>query len=66
MVFIAGDIFPDANLNPKNTQEYKENVEKVLKFMQNKSIKMHQTSAKGKYRRKKKIWNLMTNYLKCK
>ena len=44
---LAGDIFHDVHLNPKNIQEYKENIEKVLKFMQNKSIKMHQTSAKG-------------------
>jgi hypothetical protein len=43
----AGDVIPDANLNPKTPQEFKENIEKVLKFMQTKSIKMHQTSSKG-------------------
>lgn len=50
IIITAQDVFHDVNLNPTTVQEYKENVEKVLKFMQNKSIKMHQTSAKGTYK----------------
>ncbi len=47
---LAGDVFPDANLNPKTPEEAKENIEKVLKFMQKKSIKMHQTTTSGNFK----------------
>ena len=38
---------PDVNLNPKTPADSKENIEKVLKFMQNNSVKMQRTTSKG-------------------
>ncbi|RMZ98956.1 dixin isoform X4 [Brachionus plicatilis] len=43
---ISGTVLADVNLNPKTQSECRENIEKILKFMQQNSVKMHQTSAK--------------------
>ncbi|CAF0846778.1 unnamed protein product [Brachionus calyciflorus] len=43
---ISGTVLTDVNLNPKTINECKENIEKILKFMQLNSIKMHQTTSK--------------------
>jgi len=44
---IAGDVLADVNLNPKNHHDYKENIDKVLKFMQLNSVKIARTTSKG-------------------
>ena len=36
----------DVNLNPKSYNEYKENIDKVLKFMQQNSVKIARTTSK--------------------
>ena len=43
---ISGTMLNSVNMSPKTPTEYKENLEKILKFMQQSSIKMHQTTAK--------------------
>ena len=43
---ISGHVLPDVNLNPKTSADYKENIEKVLKFMQTNSVKMQRTTSK--------------------
>lgn len=45
-MFSAGNVMPDVNLNPKSMTDYKENIEKVLKFMQNNQVKMQRATAK--------------------
>jgi hypothetical protein len=44
---LAGTVLTDVNLNPKTLSDSKENIEKILKFMQANSVKMHQTTSKG-------------------
>jgi hypothetical protein len=43
---ISGQVLSDINLNPRTHLEYKENIEKILRFMQQNAVKMHQTSYK--------------------
>jgi uncharacterized protein YqgV (UPF0045/DUF77 family) len=43
---ISGQVLSDVNLNPRTHLEYKDNIEKILRFMQQNSVKMHQTSYK--------------------
>ncbi|XP_036114707.1 dixin isoform X2 [Molossus molossus] len=43
---VAGEKLSGVQLNPRNQQEMKNNVEKVLQFVASKKIRMHQTSAK--------------------
>jgi len=43
---ISGHVLSDVNLNPRTHLECKENIEKILRFMQQNSVKMHQTSYK--------------------
>ena len=43
---IAGNVLADVNLNPKTHADYKDNIEKVIRFMIQNSIKMHQTTTK--------------------
>ncbi|XP_023613667.1 dixin isoform X4 [Myotis lucifugus] len=43
---VAGEKLSGVQLSPRNQQEMKNNVEKVLQFVASKKIRMHQTSAK--------------------
>lgn len=43
---ISGTVLTDVNLNPRTMNDNKENIEKILRFMQQNSVKMHQTSPK--------------------
>lgn len=43
----AGEKLSGVQLSPRNQQEMRNNVEKVLQFVASKKIRMHQTSAKG-------------------
>ncbi|XP_037010872.1 dixin isoform X2 [Artibeus jamaicensis] len=43
---VAGEKLNGVHLSPRNQQEMKNNVEKVLQFVASKKIRMHQTSAK--------------------
>lgn len=43
---ISGNVLADVNLNPKTNADYKDNIDKVLRFMHHNSIKMHQTTTK--------------------
>ncbi|XP_053781828.1 dixin isoform X4 [Desmodus rotundus] len=43
---VAGEKLNGVQLSPRNQQEMKNNVEKVLQFVASKKIRMHQTSAK--------------------
>lgn len=43
---ISGCVLPDVNLNPKSLTDSKENIEKVLKFMQSNSVKVQRTTTK--------------------
>ncbi len=45
---ISGYVLPDVNLNPNTMNDYKENIEKVLKFIQNNQVKMQRATSKGK------------------
>lgn len=45
----AGEKLSGVQLSPSNQQEMKSNVEKVLQFVASKKIRMHQTSAKGRW-----------------
>ena len=42
----ANYVLPDVNLNPKSNSDSKHNIDKVLKFMQNNSVKMQRTTSK--------------------
>ena len=44
---ISGYVLPDVNLNPNTMNDYKENIEKVLKFIQNNQVKMQRATSKG-------------------
>lgn len=43
---ISGDVLTDVNLNPRTYNEYKENIDKVLRFMQLNSVKIARTTSK--------------------
>ena len=43
---ISGHVLDDVNLTPKTLIDYKDNIEKILKFMHDNSIKMHHTTSK--------------------
>lgn len=45
----AGELLDGIHYEPRNDQEKKQNVEKVLQFVSSKRIRMPQTSAKGEY-----------------
>lgn len=47
--FAAGEKLSGLQVRPSSQQEMRENVDKVLQFVASKKIRMHQTSAKGKY-----------------
>jgi hypothetical protein len=53
---IAGQVLTEINQQPSNIQECRENIDKVLKFMQSNSIKMHQTSSKGLFKFIRYFW----------
>ncbi|KAJ8388296.1 hypothetical protein AAFF_G00134500, partial [Aldrovandia affinis] len=46
---VAGEVLEDIHYTPRDGQESRENVEKVLQFISSKRIRMPQTSARGKW-----------------
>jgi hypothetical protein len=45
-IISGSQILTDINLNPKNMHDFKENIEKILRFMHTNSIRMHQTTSR--------------------